>query len=593
MKKLFSSAIVVFSFALIPLSLRAAQQFWDPNGATVGTSVSGNWDTTSDNWTATIDSGVNAKWVQGNDANFALGGTYTVTLTEPITLGSLTATGTAGGLTIAGTSPNILTLATSSIFNITNASRTVTVSAPIAGAFDVTKSGNGILTLSGANTYSGDTTLSAGSIGIGVNSISSGGIITSGPLGTGNFVFSAAATVFASGAARVVHNPVILNGGLTDNGSQHLTFTNGDFKINGGQRNITVSGAGDLIIGSNLIDDGVARILLKIGTGRMVLAGNNASYLGELRINAGTVLLGSAAALPPNNIVNVHTNSTLDLGGYDAVVARLGGAGGSGRVLLGSKTLTAGSTSSSEFTGVISGTGGYVKVGTTSQVLSGTNTFTGGITINESVIYFPTNILTGSPYALGPGPNTITINGTGRIGANRNSPSISIVTNSVILSAGATAGLDPANGGHFILAGQASGPGGFLRYNQGGGFPILAGDNTFTGGVQMDARVLGLGHKNALGSGALSIGNQITPPATLLELASIADLTGANAIANPVIINQDFIFNTTRTNYNSPATFALELSGPVTLTNGIRTIGVIGTNIAKLSGIILSSTLGS
>src|SRR5207249_2702678 len=159
--------------------------------------------------------------------------------------------------------------------------------------------------------------------------------------------------------------------------------------------------------------------------------------------SAGTLVAGNSTPFPTNNNNQITMNaSTLDLNGSNVRLARMAG-NVNGKVLLGANTLTAGCALSSEFSGVISGTGGYVKVGTTSQTLSGTNTFSGGITINESVIYFPTNIVTGSPYALGPGTNTITINGTGRIGANRNSPSISIVTNKVILNSGASAGLDP------------------------------------------------------------------------------------------------------------------------------------------------------
>src|SRR5437899_12447533 len=96
-----ASVVAVLSLALVPLSVPAAVEFWDPNGVTVGTSVSGNWDTVTSNWTATVDSGISNAWTQGDDANFGLAATYTVTLTAPITVGNLTATGTARGIPIA------------------------------------------------------------------------------------------------------------------------------------------------------------------------------------------------------------------------------------------------------------------------------------------------------------------------------------------------------------------------------------------------------------------------------------------------------------------------------------------------------------
>src|SRR6188768_3794473 len=87
----------------LPVSLPAALQFWDPNGATPGTSISGNWDSLTTNWTDTVDSGVNAVWTQGNDATFGvLENDYTVALSEPITVQNLSVLGVAGALTITG-----------------------------------------------------------------------------------------------------------------------------------------------------------------------------------------------------------------------------------------------------------------------------------------------------------------------------------------------------------------------------------------------------------------------------------------------------------------------------------------------------------
>src|SRR5262249_32917547 len=137
--------------SVIPCSISAQALFWDPDGATVGTSVSGNWDTTTQNWTANPDSGANMLWTQGSVANFGVAANYTVTLTQPITVGGITVSGTAGVLTLAGT--NSLTLGNSLIFD--TGARTSIVSAPITGSFDLTKSGSGNLTLSAANTYSG------------------------------------------------------------------------------------------------------------------------------------------------------------------------------------------------------------------------------------------------------------------------------------------------------------------------------------------------------------------------------------------------------------------------------------------------------
>ena len=572
-------------FALLPLTLPAAVQFWDPDGVTPGTSVSGNWDTTTLNWTDTPDSGINAVWTQSNDASFVVDTDYTATLTAPITVGNFNLSGTGGTLTIAGDAVNSLTLAGPSTLD--TGGRNVTISSPITGGFALNRISGGTLTLSGASTYSAGTVLNAGTTVIGVDSVSSGGVITSGPFGTGPVTFSTASqTINTSGGDRIVENPVTLNVNLSINGSSALTFTNGDWKIALGIRTVTVNNSADTILACKLTDDGTARTLVKSGSGRLIMsAGNSTNYLGVVRVTGGVLAAGNGTPFPTNNnnVINVNSGGTLDLNGFDVRLSRMGSDANNltGSVLLGTNTLTAGNNaSSSEFLGVISGSGGYVKVGSISQVLTGTNTFTGGITITDGSLYLPTNGVTGSPIALGAAANIITITGTGRIGQNKGAGTVSIVTNSVVLNT-LTAGLDPASSSLFYLAGPVSGTGGFVRTTQGSGFPYLAGsNNTFTGGVKMDARFIGIGHKRALGTGPLTIGDPVTPPGSTLQLAASVDLVGADAVTNVTTVNQNFTFNGTETG------FGLELSGPVTLASGTKTITATGTGLAKLSGVI-------
>src|SRR5204862_584832 len=108
--KILSRAVLFFAF--VPLPLFADILVWDPDGATPGTSISGNWNTTTPNWTASADSGANTLWTQGSDANFGIAANYAVTLTEPISVGNISIAGSAGTLTLAGTPANSFTLAT-------------------------------------------------------------------------------------------------------------------------------------------------------------------------------------------------------------------------------------------------------------------------------------------------------------------------------------------------------------------------------------------------------------------------------------------------------------------------------------------------
>ncbi len=70
------------------------------------------------------------------------------------------------------------------------------------------------------NTYSGGTMLSQGSIGVGADSVLSEGAIVSGPLGTDPIVSTiesgtvGSCTLFASGGARTIANPITYENGI-------------------------------------------------------------------------------------------------------------------------------------------------------------------------------------------------------------------------------------------------------------------------------------------------------------------------------------------------------------------------------------------
>lgn len=175
------------------------------------------------------------------------------------------------------------------------------------------------------NTYSGGTMLSQGSIGVGADSVVSGGSIVSGPLGTGPIVSTTesgtvgSCTLFASGGARTIANPITYDVGanLTTiilGGSNNLTLT-GDMSLNGNdggvnERPINVNNTALSTLAGVISDGGLAVPLTKTGNGVLVLSGLN-TYTGPTHVGGGTLLV----------------NGQISTGGVIATNGNLGGAG--------------------------------------------------------------------------------------------------------------------------------------------------------------------------------------------------------------------------------------------------------------------------
>ena len=180
--------------------------------------------------------------------------------------------------------------------------------------------------LNGANTYSGGTTPAAGSIGLGIDSVSSSPpAVDSGPIGTGPLLLindsttslTGSGTIFASGGPRTIANLIQCPTGsnnltLVIGGTNDLTLS-GAFSLNGndgggaGVNRIIQADAFTTL--SGVISDGGLGVGL-IKTGTNVLALNNTeTYTGPTIISNGTLQVnGSLAA---GSAVTVATNGNL------------------------------------------------------------------------------------------------------------------------------------------------------------------------------------------------------------------------------------------------------------------------------------------
>ena len=160
-----------------------------------------------------------------------------------------------------------------------------------SGATSVVKNGTGTWILSGANTYTGNTNLNAGTLRLDHTGAASSGTITQ-TTGDSLLHLNAAGT-FAN--AMSIYN-VRASETITLNSS--ITVNNATFDIDNGDT-LTISGG---ISGSG----GVT----KNGTGSLVLSGNN-SFTGATTVNAGTLQATATNALGSTSSVVVNTGGSL------------------------------------------------------------------------------------------------------------------------------------------------------------------------------------------------------------------------------------------------------------------------------------------
>lgn len=265
--------------------------------------------------------------------------------------GTLTGNGSFTTATNANFSSIItgnLGLGANATFNIGNGfvDNDAVISAVISGAFTFAKSGVGVLELAGSNTYSGATTVSAGTLRLGA----SGGS-TNTPLGTtaAGTTISGASTAFdlngytlgtaealtlsgaiATGALQNTSSTTVSYSGLITLGANSSIISNyGDINITNtgnttGTFTLTIGGAGNGTLASNLnISTGT---LTKNGLGVWTLSGAS-TYTGLTTISAGTLKLGasgSGANTPlgtTGGATTMSSGAVLDLNGFTLATA--------------------------------------------------------------------------------------------------------------------------------------------------------------------------------------------------------------------------------------------------------------------------------
>jgi filamentous hemagglutinin family protein len=227
-------------------------------------------------------------------------------------------------------------------------SSTSSVAGGISGSGGLTKLGSGILTLAGAGSYSGATTLSVGTLRFGVNSA----------------IGSASAVSISSGATLDLNNFSGSIGSLSGDGA--LTLGTGTLTTGGNNASTTYSG---LITGSS-------GGLTKTGSGTFTLNNDSNSYSGTTTVNQGVLLINTTNSLPSTSTLSIANGASATLNGFS----------GAGYFIVNNGTLTIQNNSSSSYSGVLSGNGDLVKTGSGALTLSGANSYNGTTSINEGTV---------------------------------------------------------------------------------------------------------------------------------------------------------------------------------------------------------------
>ncbi|MES2477145.1 MAG: autotransporter-associated beta strand repeat-containing protein [Verrucomicrobiota bacterium] len=498
-----------------------------------------------------------------------------------------------------------------------NSSKDYSVSSPggfgIAGSGPLVKNGTGKLTLNTDNTYSGATTINAGTLQIGsggttgslspASAITNHGTLTfnradtvtlaNGITGTGSVTQLGSGTLVLGAANSYTGTTSINAGTVTFSANNGLGETVAPVALNGGTLRPTVGGGaivnthpvtigagggiihvsntsvagtptfamgatGNLTGGGNLTVIGDGPLVFGAGADVLVLNNANESYTGTVEIKDGAILeyannngVGAAASFVVGNNgvlsasnATIANNVTVNSGGFLAFQNTNTG------LFSGAVTLNANATirlqdwwsanvRNGTISGGISGSGGLAVTsgsGTGGTLtLSGTNTYAGNTSVTASTLKVA------SPASL-PGhatPGKVSIDGTSTLAVNAGgsgeftTPDLDTLPTNVTFAPGAILGIDTTNAGASLSYGSSvSGALGLAKY--GTGTLVLTGSNGYSGATKALGGTLEFQGAGSLSTAsALTLGNGATlslraDADTAFAATSLAALSGAS-----------------------------------------------------------------
>jgi fibronectin-binding autotransporter adhesin len=423
----------------------------------------------------------------------------------------------------------------------------------------IVKVGSGILTLSGINTYTGSTTIDAGTLAIG----SAGSIASSSQVAIAT---GATFDVSTAGASiTTLADSASGQAGTVNLGTKTLTITSGSSTFSG-----SLNGSGALVI------NGGDQTLAGVSTG--------AEFFGTATINSGGTLTLAAANAIEGSAVTINSGGTLALGSYAESFISLALSGGTveGGALSGTVASTGGTISSVGGNAAVNATGGTTTF-TGGNTYSGTTTASNNGTIlaagGANSLSASSNVSLGSGTTLDLGSNNQTIaslNGSGIV-TNLSNPS------------GYTGSVSPVltitNGNSFdffsgvISNGTQSSLATITGLDVAGGTVTLGGTSTYTGATTVGPDIAGDTAKLIIATGG-SIANS-----SGVIVNSGGTLEGAGSGTSPAVAALPAVTVNAGGTLNPYSTTApLTLSGSLVLNPGSNyEVTISGGNASEVS----------
>lgn len=458
-------------------------------------------------------------------------GVGTLSLTGSST-GSGNVTVAAGTLSIGagGTSGSLAAPVVNQATVVFNRSDASTYAGAISGTGGVVKSGSGLLSLLGDNTFTAPLTITGGTVGIGSGGTS--GSIVADVITGGVLAFNRSdAVTFAGTISGTGSLAMVGPGSLTLSGSNSYT---GLTTISTGTLTIGTGGTVGSIASGTVANGGVLRFNRSsafavggsiTGTGSVaVLGGGTATFgrastfTGDLSVTGGGIVASTAANLGSASGTVRLVGSTLTAGGGFTATRSL---------VLATGTVAVPSGVMLQWDGLVSGAGGLAKTSSGTLSLTAANTFTGSLAVQGGLVQFSTLANLGS--------GSVSLDGGGLRWATASTADPS----SRLLPLGAGGATFDTGGNDVSFATALSGTGQLVK--TGSGVLVLSATNGYGGGTLVTGGLVGFTSLATLGSGRITLdggglrwaaGSTADPSSRLDPLGASGGTfdTGTNAI---------------------------------------------------------------